>query len=123
MSLFNPITFECQNYTTEYIMGRAVETEDGVPFNITGSWQPAEGEDLQTLPEGRRNQSAYVLITSTDLKIDQQTIDGQAQRRTIVKHDGFDYEVVSLASWQNKILPHYNYLCVRNKEKEVGKSG
>lgn len=77
-------------------------------FNIRASIQPASAEDVQTLPEGRRNSKVYAVYSDTQLY----TVDGQAQP-DLVTFFGETYEVMSRAVWQNQVIPHYRYVVAK----------
>jgi hypothetical protein len=73
-------------------------------ISITASVQPLKSQDIQQLPEGRRNSKLYYVFTSTALN----TV-GTANPDSIVI-DGEIYEVDKKDSWQNGVINHYKYL-------------
>lgn len=83
---------------------------DGAPvvFTLRGSVQPATAKQMLSLPEGRRQSSAYMIYTSTLLR----TVEGgrQPDRLTI---GGAVYEVVNVAEWQNQVISHYEAMAVK----------
>lgn len=96
--------------------GRWVEGEETVSaFN--GSWQPASGQDLKKLPEGKRSDEIYKCFAPIDMEFTSADADkGVSGDR--IEIDGIRYEVVLAARWDNGILPHWELLCEREKEGE-----
>lgn len=82
----------------------------GVAATFYASKQPASGEDLQALPEGRRAGSVYALFTDTALRTADPENQVNADRVPI---DGRDYEVLHVEPWQNGVLSHYKILVGR----------
>lgn len=72
--------------------------------SITASVQPLKPQDIQQLPEGRRNSKLYYVFTSTSLN----TV-GTANPDSIVI-GGETYEIDKKDSWQNGVINHYKYL-------------
>ena len=78
---------------------------------ITSSIQPMKGEEMQELPEGRRESEGYRLFTSalihtvTDVNPD------------LVLFLGKTFEVVQVLPWQNSqalgLVHHYQYIVLR----------
>ena len=75
---------------------------------IRASVQPATAEDMQRLPEGRRQTGAVRLYTSAALLTEVGT--QKADRITLPTGT---YEVAQADQWQNGVLPHNVYLCAR----------
>ena len=91
--------------------GRWVDGTPVDPFTIKASVQAMTGEDMETLPEGRRASSGYWVFTSTLIKtVD---TDGSDENPDIVVIEGEDYEAVTLERWRNKIINHYRVGVVR----------
>lgn len=82
----------------------------GQPFThtIQASVQPASAEDMQRLPEGRRQAGAVKLYSSDMLLTEQGT---QKADRVNLPHG--IYEVAVADYWENGIIPHNAYLCAR----------
>jgi hypothetical protein len=78
-------------------------------FDVTCSVQPASGQDLQTLPEGRRLLQTYKIFTD----VEHMTVLEQKNNPDIVQIDGEPYEIVSAQAWQNAIIPHFASLAQR----------
>jgi len=92
-----------------YVNGLWVATSTPTEIIIQASVQPATTEDLQSLPEGRRQLGAYKLYTDTQL----QSVLENANNPDIVVINGEDYEVAQVEPWQNGIVNHYKILAVR----------
>lgn len=82
-----------------------------IDTQITSSIQPMKGEEMQELPEGRRDSEGYKLFTSTLIN----TV-------TTVNPDqvlffGKTFEVVQVFPWQNAsamgLVNHYKYVVLR----------
>lgn len=82
----------------------------GAPVNLTirGSLQPASSEDLEKLPEGRRNKTAYRIYTKDDIR----GLDTSANPDRVQIH-GDSYEVVTVAHWENGLLNHKKAVVVK----------
>jgi len=77
-------------------------------FVILASVQPASAKQMMTLPEGRRQSSAYMLYTATLLRTVQ---DGRQPDRLTI--GGAVYEILQVGEWQNTIIPHYAAMAVK----------
>lgn len=94
-----------------FVQGRWVEgTETLIP--ITASIQPTTGEEMLSLPEGRRNRKTYSLFTSSPIEV----INGLNNSSNPDQIDIFGerYEVVRVEVWQNNppvfgIVNHYKF--------------
>lgn len=73
-------------------------------INFTASVQPVSGNDLESLPEGVREQGMYRLYTSFQLRTINQTTKEPAD---IIDFDGKKYKIVFLQPWQNNVINHY----------------
>lgn len=93
-----------------YVNGRWVEGGE-TSFTITASVQPSNGDEMQMVPEGRRNRKVYTLYTSylintvTDTNPDQLVIYGDR------------YEVIRVENWHNNpsvFFPvnHYKFIAM-----------
>lgn len=106
-----PINLYRKNPGT-YVNGVWVEgTETIIP--ITASVQPTSGEELLSVPEGRRNRKTYALFTSTPIEV----IHGlnNSTNPDQVEIYGERYEVVNVDVWQNNppvfgIVNHYKFI-------------
>lgn len=93
-----------------YVNGRWVEGSY-VDSTITASIQPLVGEELQMLPEDRREQESYKMYTSTIV----QTITTANPDQVLFR--GKKFEVIQVFPWQNTSIffpvQHYKYICMR----------
>lgn len=87
----------------EYVQG------SGVVFTVKASAQPATTEDMQSLPEARRQLGAYRLYSETKF---QSLVEGVSNPDVIVI-DGDDYEVAQVQPWKNGLIEHYKAIAVR----------
>ena len=74
---------------------------DETTIQVNVSVQPTSPEDMQSLPEGRRERKSYSLFGDTRLR---SVEDGANPDRVVINGD--DYEVVTSSEWRNGILPH-----------------
>lgn len=116
MSLFNTYTLEVKRYTQGYVNGRSTKTLDDT-FTIKTSWQPVTGEDLETLPEGKRAEFSFKGYPNKQLFVADPK--KQIQGDIITGPDGYSYEVVRSEPWQNNIISHYKFIATRIKENVV----
>lgn len=97
-----------------YVNGRWVEgaTTDST---ITASIQPLTGEDMEELPEARRESEGYNMYTSTQVRTVQEA--GSNQNADRIVFNGKEYEVHQVRPWQNNtnftIVNHYRYFILR----------
>lgn len=92
--------------------------ESEVQIQILASVQPASPEDLEMLPEGRRQARAFRLFTSQEIKA------GRAdQNPDQVELFGERYEVLSAENWRNNIINHYSGIAVRLDEQVPSENG
>lgn len=91
-----------------YVNGKWVEGSTST-FTIQASVQPLRGEEIQLLPEGRRNSQAVRIYTDTQLyvKTDEQT---NPDKLTAF---GESYEVLSVEPWQSNVINHYKCIAVK----------
>lgn len=86
--------------------GRTTSTA-GTPSTILASVQPANGDDLQTLPEGERTRKARKFYTTTALSVgppgDRITVGGEV------------YEVRHVEQVRS-VLPHYKAIGIKRDE-------
>ena len=112
MSLFNSMTIKVKRKTAgNFVKGVFVEGTEST-FFIQGTWQPLTGEELNTLPEGRRGNGGYALFTETELQNRQDGISPD-----IVEVNGRDFEVINVELWQNSIIPHYRVICASKEAR------
>jgi hypothetical protein len=77
-------------------------------FEAYYSVQPTSPDDMQSLPEGRRERRAYTLIGDTPLRSVQTTTNPD-----LVEIDGEMYEVSAVQEWRNSIIPHTRVIVTR----------
>ena len=76
---------------------------------ITASIQPvALGQDMESLPEGRRLSDFMKVYTDTKLKVTD-----ESTQPDLIVFDGFAYELVSVGKHQSGVIPHYKYTAVK----------
>lgn len=79
-------------------------------LTITASIQPTTGEDMQMVPEARRNQKTYKLYTSFFVK----TVEAQNPDQIIIFNER--YELMQVSPWQNnanfRIVNHYKFIAM-----------
>jgi len=81
-------------------------------INITASVQPTTGEEMLSLPEGRRNRKTYSLFTSTKIEVIHGF--GNSTNPDQIEIYGGRYEIVRVEIWQNNppvfgIVNHYKF--------------
>lgn len=96
--------------TGSYVDGDWVEASEA-SISITASIQPATGNDLQNVPEGRRASGVFAVFTDT-------AIQTAVQGATPTKADrlsigGILHEAVHVEPWQNNVINHYKALFAR----------
>jgi hypothetical protein len=95
-----------------YVNGLWVEgSETTIP--ITASIQPASGEEMLSLPEGRRNRKTYCLFTSTKIELIRGS--GNSTNPDQIQIYGERYEIIKVEPWQNNpavfsITNHYRII-------------
>lgn len=100
----------------ERVKGRWVEGSE-TRTEFAGTWQPASGQDLQKLPEGKRSDETFKCFAPIEIEFTAADADKGVSGDRIEK-DGVRYEVILAAPWNNGILPHWELLCKREKEGE-----
>ena len=93
-----------------YIAGRWVEGTY-TDSTITASIQPLIGEELELIPEDRRERESFKMYTSTVI----QTLTDANPNQVLF--NGKVYEVIQVFPWQNTSVffpvQHYKYICMR----------
>jgi hypothetical protein len=84
----------------QYVSGVWIEGETET-LTVHVSVQPTSPEDMQSLPEGRRERKAYTLFGDARLR---SVEDGANPDR--VEIAGHEYEVVTSSEWRNGIINH-----------------
>ncbi len=96
-----------------YLDGVWVEGEEDI-FTIKANVQPVPAEIMETLPEGYRTRSAFILYTNTELNTSE---DNQNNPDFVFLYDK-KYFVTKKEIWQNTLLSHYEIIVVKG-EKDV----
>jgi hypothetical protein len=80
----------------------------------TGAVQPVNGKDLQTLPEGERQQRGVKIYTETEFLCGDDQAGTRSDRVTVPSGHMLQgvYEVRSVTPWP-AVLPHYEVVAVR----------
>lgn len=118
MSLFRSVPLAKISFAKgEWVKGRWVEGEERRE-EFFGTWQPASGQDMQKLEEGKRSDSVYKCYAPAELSFTaanpEEGVSGDR-----IEAGGVRYEVTLAALWDNGLLPHWELLCEREKEGEA----
>lgn len=95
---------------------------------VDGIWQPGTSEtltarcsvqpigvnDMDLLPEGRRDRQAFALYGKTELRMADDNAETNADR---VEIDGAMFEVVHVELWKNGIINHCRALVTKEAEQ------
>lgn len=79
-------------------------------ITVTASVQPTSNDDVEALPEGRRQARNYTLITDDDLR---GLTDANPDQ---VEIEGERYEVSAIQLWANGIIPHKRAVVTRMED-------
>lgn len=90
------------------VRGRWVPNGTPTTFTITASVQPLKPNEVESLPEGRRNSKVFRIYTCADLQ-DMQVTESPDQ----VQLFGEWYEVTAKAPWQNSVINHFKYIVTK----------
>jgi hypothetical protein len=106
MGLFNYVVIiVLPRSSASLIKGRWSNEVGGTATNIVSSWQPASQRDIQSLPEGRRNNSVFKFYSNVQLE---SSLSGKNPDHVQVA--GITYEIIAHAPWQNGLISHHKYL-------------
>lgn len=99
-----------------YVKGKWVEgtTEQ---INFKGTWQPSSGKVMELLPEGKRNRETYICYAPIELSFTSSDPELGVTGDEIV-WEGKSFEVCTASKWNNGLIPHWELICVKNKEGE-----
>ena len=78
-------------------------------LTLLGSVQPASGEEIESLPVGRRNRGVSKIYSDRALPIAEE---GGGEAGAIVFWQGDKWEVVKEGKYKNDLIPHYKYAFV-----------
>lgn len=102
-----------------YVNGKFVEG-GFITIAATASVQPLKGQEVQLIPEGRRDSESYKMFTSTQIfGIEPQRPLANPDQVTVLKgpFTGRIFEVIDINTWQNNpnfnIVNHYEYIALR----------
>lgn len=117
MSLFKRVTLIRRSFQPgAYVKGQWQEGEyTDTPFK--GTWQPAQGQTIALLPEGKRSGVVYKAFAPITLAFTAADAVRAVSGDRII-FEGMEYEVTVAAKWNNGLLPHWELLCTRQKEGE-----
>lgn len=94
-----------------FVDGRWLESGETLIL-ITASIQPTSGEEMLSLPEGRRNRKTYSLFTSSKVEV----IHGlnNSVNPDQIEIYGERYEIIQVEVWQNNppifgVVNHYKF--------------
>jgi hypothetical protein len=90
-----------------YVKGRWEEGEE-ILFNFFSSVQPLKGDQLESLPQGRRSSKSYNLYTD---KLMNCVLSDKNPDIVILFNER--YEVYKREQWQNNIVSYYNYIVIK----------
>lgn len=97
----------------QYVDG---EWQEGSYTESTGYFSVQSIKDTQEiehLAEGRRIDDYRRLYSDEKLQVTNDGAEGDGIQPALVQIDGFWYELTHREPWQNGIIPHYKYYCVR----------
>lgn len=101
--------------------GGAGEWVDGIwvpgapaVLTIRCSVQPSNQNDMEMLPEGRRDRQAFTLYGKAELKTADDNAGTNADRIEIY---GAMFEVMHVARWTNGIINHFKSIAVKEAEQ------
>ena len=66
------------------------------------------GQDMESLPEGRRLSDFVKVYTDSKLKVTD-----ESTQPDLIVFDDFVYELVSIFKYQSNVLSHYKYVAVK----------
>lgn len=106
MSLFKTYILDVYRYTGGgYVDGRYVEGTE-TTFQIQTSLQPIKGEELEALPEARRQSATYKIYPEVldAINLPLRTVDDENPDQ--IEIFGDRHEIYMLENWTNKIISH-----------------
>lgn len=107
LSVVGHQTFGLRRNNGSWIDGRWVEETSTVSPSPVGTVQPARGNDMLRLPEGRRNSVAIRIISRTELRI---ASGATATQADVVVWDGREWEVEQVQTFDGAF---YDAIAVR----------
>jgi len=102
-----------------YVKGQWVPGEPS-DKDFRGTWQPASGNMLELLPEGKRSREVYKCYAPIEMDFTSADEHGEKEADLIVCN-GKEFEVTTAARFDNSPFPrvhHWRLLCTRPKAGE-----
>lgn len=109
MSFRKPFTVK-RTIPGAYVNGVYVEGSE-TTLTIHASVQPVSGQDMVSVPEGRRASDVVKVYTSSDLFAQGDAGSGQSPDRLV--YLGKDYEIYTKDVNQNGVISHFKYYAVK----------
>ena len=101
-------TFTVKRKTAGAYVNGKFTGETTSDISIQASVQPLRGEEVQLLPEGRRNSQAVKIYTSTQLNA---IASGRNPDRLV--YMGSEFEILTVEPWQSNVISHYKCIGVK----------
>lgn len=111
MSSFRSSFVVTRKEAGSFVNGKWVEGDTST-FTIQASVQPLRGDEIQLLPEGRRNSQAVRIYTDTLLY----NKTNESTNPDIVTAFETDFEVLTVEPWQSNVINHFKCLAVKVSE-------
>lgn len=111
MSLFKSVKMYVRSVTGSDVEGKWQQTV-GAPVGFKGTFQPANGQDMQALPEGRRETAVFKIYA--DKSFDTVT---SSDNPDLISVNNITYEIISVEPWQNGLINHYKYMVQEKRDK------
>lgn len=102
---------QVQSVITTELYGK-VTSSAGPATAFKGTFQPLRGEEMQSLPEGRRAGANFKVYSDLDFD----TVTSNENPDQIVLN-GSVYEIIRREPWQNTLINHYKYIVQELKSK------
>jgi len=111
MSLFATVTMKQYKKTGEYVRG--VWQEQTLPVkSFKGTAQPASGDVLKLLPEGKRREGTIKVFAPVSMQWTAADDENGTPGDHLIWDNG-EYEVQTAAKWNNGLIPHWELICIR----------
>lgn len=90
--------------------------QEGAASTFEGKYsvQPTSPDDMQRVPEGRRDRVAYTLYGDPALR---QADDDAGTNADRVEIDGASFEVSATQEWRNGIVPHHQAVVTKEPDQ------
>jgi len=110
MSFRKPYTVK-RTVAGSYVSGVFVEGSE-TTLSIQASIQPVSGQDMVSIPEGRRSSDMVKVYTDTSLFSQGDAGSGQSPDRVVWL--GKDYEIYTKDVRQMGVISHYKYFAIKD---------